>query len=622
MDLSLNWSKGEKQSDGRLLKTAKPTPEFWALWKVKKVSIRKAGYTVINLNDAWLVAQFVDDIAAIEQSAATSSDMEIPVPDGLAYLPFQKAGIAYALKRKNCLIADEMGLGKTIQAIGTINATNPNTVLVVCPASLKLNWKNEMVKWLVSERKIDVVNGGGEQIPNDPDVVIINYDVLTKHAKALQSRTWGMVIMDEVHKIKNPKAKRTVVAVSIKANRKLALTGTPITNRPIELQPIAGYLDHDSFGNFFNFARKYAGAYKSRFGWDFSGSSNLDELQRRLRQSFMIRRKKDEVLKELPSKVRQVIVLPSKAYSGELTKEFDALADAVSETTYDDVSFEQMSGVRHEMALAKVDDVVEHLTEIDHQVVVMAHHKDVVEGIKLGLEAVGKTVVTLTGDCNQAHRQDAVDKFQAGKADVFIGTIGAAGVGITLTKASHVVFAELSWVPGDVSQAEDRCHRIGQQDSVLVQHLVVDGSMDARMAEVLVQKQKVLDRAIDEVQILPAISINDLAVGVKEVEKIFHNKKLKPLSGKTVDALQTCARYLAEKCDGAVEEDGQGYNSLDSCFGKSIAAQLIWTPAVQHAAKKVLRKYAGQLTSGGLSVECKTIFNLAGCSVYPPVRNP
>jgi SWI/SNF-related matrix-associated actin-dependent regulator 1 of chromatin subfamily A len=167
------------------------------------------------------------------------------------------------------------------------------------------------------------------------------------------------------------------------------------------------------------------------------------------------------------------------------------------------------------MALAKVDDVVEHLKEIDHQVVVMAHHKDVVEGIKLGLEAVGKTVVTLTGDCNQAHRQNAVDTFQANKADVFIGTIGAAGVGITLTAASHVVFAELSWVPGDVSQAEDRCHRIGQQDSVLVQHLVVDGSLDARMAEVLVKKQKILDRALDDVQVLPAISINDLALGIK-----------------------------------------------------------------------------------------------------------
>jgi SWI/SNF-related matrix-associated actin-dependent regulator 1 of chromatin subfamily A len=242
MDLNLEWSKGKKQSDGRLLKTAKPTEEFWALWRVKKRALKKAGYAVSKIDDAWLVTQTVDDNAAIEQSAATNSDIQIPVPDGLEYLPYQKAGIAYAAGRNNTLIGDEMGLGKTIQAIGTINLTNPKTVLVICPASLKLNWKSEMVKWLVSERKIDVVNGGGEQISFNPDVVIINYDVLTKHARALQSRIWDMVIMDEVHKIKNPKAKRTVVAVSIKARRKVLLTGTPITNRPIELQPIAGYL--------------------------------------------------------------------------------------------------------------------------------------------------------------------------------------------------------------------------------------------------------------------------------------------------------------------------------------------------------------------------------------------
>jgi len=609
MDLNLNWSKGEKQSDGRLLKTAQPTQEFWALWRAKKAAVKKAGYGVTKKDDAWVVTQTVDDNAAIERSAATNSDMQIPVPDGLAYLPFQKAGIAYACDRKNTLIGDEMGLGKTIQAIGVINVTTPKTVLVICPASLKLNWKIEMVKWLVAERTIDIVNGGGDQIPANPDVVIINYDVLTKHAKALQSRTWDMVIMDEVHKIKNPKAKRTIMAVSIKAHRKVLLTGTPITNRPIELQPIAGYLDHDSFGNFFYFAKKYAGAYKSRFGWDFSGSSNLDELQRRLRQSFMIRRKKDEVLKDLPAKVRQVIVLPGKEYGEQLNKEFEALSDAVEETSFEEVSFEQMSEVRHEMALAKVNDIVDHLADLKHQVVVMAHHKDVVDGIKEGLEAVGRSVVTLTGDCNQTHRQESVDTFQAGKADVFIGTIGAAGVGITLTKSSHVVFAELDWVPGNVSQAEDRCHRIGQEDSVLVQHLVVDGSIDARMAEALVEKQKVLDRALDNVQMLDqSISINDLAVGVKEVEKIFRNKKLACFNDEIVDAMKACAVFLAARCDGAKDLDGQGYNGLDSRFGKSIAEQLTWTPAVQHAAKKMLRKYREQLLRGGMSVEYKIIY--------------
>ena len=611
MNLNLNWSKGKKQSDGRLLRTAKPTQEFWALWKVKKTAIKKAGYTISKIDGDWLATQTVDDNAAIEQSVATASEMEIPAPAGLSYLPFQKAGIAYASRRKNTLIGDEMGLGKTIQAIGTINVTNPSTVLVVCPASLKLNWKNEMGKWLVSERAIDVVNGGGEKIPENPDVVIINYDVLTKHAKALKSRTWGMVIMDEVHKIKNPKAKRTVVAVSIKAERKVLLTGTPITNRPIELQPIAGYLDPESFGNFFAFAKKYAGAYKGHFGWDFSGSSNLDELQRRLRQSFMVRRKKADVLKDLPSKVRQVIVLPSKSYGDELSREFDALDQAVEETTYGEVSFERMSAVRHEMALAKVNDIVDHLADLDHQVVVMAHHKDVVQGIKDGLEAHGRKVVTLTGDCNQDARQEAVDTFQAGDADVFLGTIGAAGVGITLTRASHVVFAELDWVPGNMSQAEDRCHRIGQQDSVLVQHLVVDGSIDARMAEVIVDKQKILDKALDNVKILDqTISINDLAVGVEEVERIFQNRKLRPFGSKTVDALRSCAMSLASRCDGAVQDDGQGYNGLDSRFGKSISAQAIWTPAIQHAAKKMLRKYREQLLQHGLSVEYDVVYRL------------
>ena len=180
-----------------------------------------------------------------------------------------------------------------------------------------------------------------------------------------------------------------------------------------------------------------------------------------------------------------------------MKKEFASLADAAKETSTKDIDFEKMSEVRHETALKKVPDVIDHLTEINHQVVVMAHHKNVVDGIKQGLEATGKTVVTLTGDCNQTHRQKSVDTFQAGKADVFIGTIGAAGVGITLTKASHVVFAELDWVPGNMSQAEDRCHRIGQDNSVLVQHLVVDGSIDARLAKVLVKKQKVLDKTLD-----------------------------------------------------------------------------------------------------------------------------
>ena len=238
---------------------------------------------------------------------------------------------------------------------------------------------------------------------------------------------------------------------------------------------------------------------------------------------------------------------------------------------------------------------------------VMAHHKDVVDGIKAGLEAAGKSVVTLTGDCNQAHRQNAVETFQAGSADVFIGTIGAAGVGITLTSASHVVFAELDWVPGNMSQAEDRCHRIGQDSSVLVQHLVVDGSIDARLAQVLVGKQRVLDKALDNV-VVNNISIEDIALDVETVEKTFKaktKKSPKPLPKAVVSSLQDFVASVASACDGAFEEDGSGFNKMDSGLGNSLARQDEWTPAQQHAAKTMVKKYMSQIVTGKLQLLVK-----------------
>ncbi len=615
MELKLDWSKETVHTDGRFVSTASPTQEFWTVWREKKAAIKAAGYSVRKVDNKWVVTRYRDNDQAIADSQATDADIDIPVPAGLSYLPYQKAGIAYAIKRSSTLIGDEMGLGKTIQAIGVINATAPKTVLVVCPASLKINWKNEMTKWLVADRDIQIVNGGGEQIPATPDVIIINYDVLSKHKDAINARTWDLVIMDEAHYIKNNTAARTKVAVGIKANRKVVLTGTPITNRPIELQPIAGYLDPVTFGNYFKFGVRYAGAHQINIGrktvWDFNGSSNLDELQRVLRQSFMIRRKKDEVLKELPEKVRQIIVLPNSDYSDQIKKEFETLADAVDETSSEDIEFEQMSGVRHETALAKVNDVVTHVAAIDHQVVVMAHHKDVVDGIKAGLEAAGKSVVTLTGDCNQAHRQNSVETFQAGNADVFIGTIGAAGVGITLTSASHVVFAELDWVPGNMSQAEDRCHRIGQDSSVLVQHLVVDGSIDARLAQVLVGKQRVLDKALDNV-VVNNISIEDIALDVETVEKTFkakNKKSPKPLPKAVVSSLQDFVASVASSCDGAFEEDGSGFNKMDSGLGNSLARQDEWTPAQQHAAKTMVKKYKRQIVASGLGQKYDKVYN-------------
>jgi len=519
VNIQLQWGDTRELADGRTVRSATPTPEFWELWRARKADVKAAGYGVSKYNGSWQVSEWTrpdqaEVEARVEASRATDSVIDIPSPDGLEYLPFQRAGIAYALGRDATLFGDEMGLGKTIQAIGVLNATRPETVLVVCPASLKLNWRNELQRWLVDERRIDIVNGGGEVFPAAPDIVVINYDVLTKHAADLHGRTWGLVIIDEAHYIKNPKAKRTKAALAIQADRKLLLTGTPIPNRPIELQPLAGYLAPEKFGNFFGFGKKFCAAHRNNWGWDFSGASNLPELQEQLRSSILVRRLKADVLEELPAKQRQVIVLDGRDYAEELRLE--KLAEAALEVTSPEVRFEELSEVRHRLAVAKVPAILEHLKAIDHPVVVFAHHKDVVAALAAELDAV-----TLTGDHTTEERQAAVESFQRGDVQYFIGSIGAAGVGITLTRASHVVFAELDWVPGNLSQCEDRCHRIGQHDSVLVQHLVVDDSVDARQVHLVVNKQKVLDASLDVVAApkapeapAPVVTLQELAEGL------------------------------------------------------------------------------------------------------------
>jgi SWI/SNF-related matrix-associated actin-dependent regulator 1 of chromatin subfamily A len=497
MEFDLTWGETKELPDGRTVRSATPTPEFWEVWRSHKDEVKALGYGVSKYQGEWQVSQWTTPDAAeveatVSASRATDATIAIPSPDGLEYLPFQRAGIAYALGRESTLLADEMGLGKTIQAIGVCNATKPETVLIVCPASLKLNWRNELQRWLVDERRIDIVNGGGEVFPAHPDIVVINYDVLTKHADALHGRTWDIVILDEAHFCKNPKAKRTKAALAISAERKLVLTGTPIPNRPVEIQAVAGYLAPSRFGHFFKFAMRYCDAHQTRHGWDFLGASNLPELQEQLRSSIMVRRLKADVLDELPPKRRQVIVLDGADYKEELRVQ--ELAEAESQTTSPRIKFEELSRERHLMALAKVPAILDHLKGIDHPVVIFAHHKDVIAALASELDCV-----TLTGDHTTEERQAAVESFQRGDVQYFIGSLGAAGVGITLTRASHVLFAELDWVPGNLSQAEDRCHRIGQHDSVLVQHLVVDESIDARQVELVVEKQGVLDASLDTV---------------------------------------------------------------------------------------------------------------------------
>jgi SWI/SNF-related matrix-associated actin-dependent regulator 1 of chromatin subfamily A len=257
-------------------------------------------------------------------STAITSDIDIPAPVGLEYLPFQKAGIQYALMRPSTLIADEMGLGKTVQACGIINATKPGHVVIVCPALLKLNWKNELLRWLTDNYRIDILYGTNGKSKVDTyycnanieqigQIIIINYDILKSHQNTLAAQKIDLLICDESQYVKSIKAQRTkaVAALAKVATRKVFLTGTPILNRPVDLFPLLQMAGHKLGDNYYRFITTWCNAYKDRFGYKigYPTKEQAQKLQAILRESIMIRRMKMDVLKELPAKRRQIVTL-------------------------------------------------------------------------------------------------------------------------------------------------------------------------------------------------------------------------------------------------------------------------------------------------------------------------
>jgi len=414
--------------------------------------------------------------------------------------PYQQAGVEELLskltanKAHGALLADAPGLGKTSQAIEVANrlaegSKGPNfTVLIVCPASLRLNWERELAMWT------RLINGASflHEAQTYGEIV----------RKKQQRGQYDLIIFDESHYLKNPDAKRTKACLALVSDYKLFLTGTPCVNRPMEMYPVLKTLglkmSRVQYGIRFCNGRLISvpirGGHSKRKAWDFTGHSHEDELNKALRSSVMVRRTKEEVLKELPKKIRQVIAMDFKSGESKAFKDrFASLslaADILEEAGK--TPFTELAKERYNVAMAKLPyvlDFINDLLEEEDKIVVFAHHRDVINAIVEG----GENRVALVGGMTEKQKDAAVQAFQNGPARVFVGQIVAAGTGLTLTAARTVVFAELSWVPGEVSQAEDRLHRIGQKDTVRVFHLVAEGSIDARIVRSIVDKQQVIE---------------------------------------------------------------------------------------------------------------------------------
>lgn len=434
--------------------------------------------------------------------------------DGL--FPHQVEGVAFLLGRRRAILADDMGLGKTRQAIVSLRHLAPSgPYLVVCPASVKRNWAREIA--LVAPDAPVLVIEGSAPTAATAAWVIVNYDVLGRHAAALERVPWAALVFDEAHYLKNHTSARSKLARQLTARasansaRPLAvqlLTGTPLTSRPRDLFVLLQLVAHPLGRSFLAFAKRYCAAEKGDFGWKTGGASNIDELTVQL-HGVMLRRSKDDVL-ALPPKLRTwlPVEVPAGTGSKAIKKVFTLLSgrgDDAAAAPPRTLGARQrgkllafISEVRQALAVAKTSatlDFVRGAVEQGEKVIVFSCFDDPIQ--KLARE-LGPVAVVLTGKTPGASRQELVDRFQQREdTRVFLANIIAGGTGLNLTAATQVVFNDLDWVPTNHWQAEDRAYRIGQTRTVNVTYVVARNTIDDFVHAVLETKAALVNAIVE-----------------------------------------------------------------------------------------------------------------------------
>ncbi|KAM6132138.1 SWI/SNF-related matrix-associated actin-dependent regulator of chromatin subfamily A-like protein 1 isoform 2-T2 [Phoenicopterus ruber ruber] len=448
--------------------------------------------------------------AQIQRSTSQTDipDADLSVVDSkivTSLMPFQREGVNFAILRNGrLLLADDMGLGKTIQAICIAAYYRKEwPLLVVTPSSVRFTWAEAFHRWLpsLSPGSTKVIVTGKDNLTASL-INIVSFDLLSKMDKQLKS-TFQVVIIDESHFLKNIKTARCRAAMPLlkAARRVILLSGTPAMSRPAELYTQIAAVQPDFFPQFHSFGLRYCDAKKMPWGWDYSGSSNLTELKILLEESIMIRRLKSDVLSQLPAKQRKMVVVAPEGISAKTKAVLAAEAKKMAKG-YENKQQEKEALLLFysRTAEAKIHSVVEYILELlesgNNKFLVFAHHKIVLDAIVAELEKKRVEYIRIDGSTPSAERQSLCQKFQfSEKQVVAVLSLTAANMGLTLSAADLVVFAELFWNPGILIQAEDRAHRIGQTSSVNVHYLVAKGTADDYLWPMIQEKIKVLGEA-------------------------------------------------------------------------------------------------------------------------------
>lgn len=487
------------------------------------------GYQTEWKEDAYKLAEQ----AAKVRAAALLAELDLEIPNLHPVgelMPFQKAGVNFIdTAGGRAIIGDDMGLGKTIQAIGYL-ALHPELrpAVIVAPASLKPNWRREIEKWLAAANNTVVINGSKAIDGHTAEIIIINYDILSRWHESLALLQPAVLICDEAHYLKNPKSQRTKAAQALAKHCKkvVLMTGTPIMNRPVELFPLLQMVQPDNWSNFMAYARRYCGAKQRTMGrkkfWDFSGATNLTELNDKLK-SVMIRRKKSQVLTELPEKRRVVVpmAIDRRAYDDFMEETLEALEEAgnrAAQLTLIEKAKQYVVGQKMEQIFEWVDNFL----DSGEKLILFCIHRLTVDQL---MARYGERAVRITGDSSQNERDYAVQSFQNDPATtLFVGNIQAAGVGLTLTAASNVAFIELAWRPGDQTQAEDRAHRYGQKNAVTAWYLLAEGTIEEDTFNLL-EKKRLVTEAVTDGQVSEMGFATDTSVANDLIDLVMKRAK-------------------------------------------------------------------------------------------------
>jgi SWI/SNF-related matrix-associated actin-dependent regulator 1 of chromatin subfamily A len=476
-----------------------------------------------ELHDFWL-----PKAAIIKDNSVQNVVVDYSKYSNRPPLEHQKEAIQKLLENKKFILADDMGLGKTTSTIIGALESGSKKILIICPATLKINWKREIENY--SDRPIFIAES--KNFSTEHDFVIANYDIIknfhdpkNKEESLILNSKFDLVIVDEAHYIKNATAQRTKLINDLVKNteRLWLLTGTPMTSRPMDYFNLLSLVDSPVSKNWMAYAIRYCAGYQFKVGnrkvWNITGASNLEELRERT-SGTILRRLKENVL-DLPDKIITPVYLKlkSKAYEDVMGEYYDWYDKNPEESKSLTVQFSKLTKVRQIIAEEKIQqtiEIAENIIEQGKKVIIFCNFTDSLNKI---VEHFGKTAVKLDGSMSQHERQYSVDQFQENeKIKVFVGNIKAAGTGITLTAGEAAIFNDLSFLPSDHAQAEDRSYRYGQKNNVLVYYPIFENTIEGIIYDILNNKKQVIATVMGDNQ-NPADTAEEILKRINHLRK-------------------------------------------------------------------------------------------------------